>query len=130
MSVSYEDFLNSAEDLLKDTASTEIDFRNLVSRSYYAVFLLAREKSKNLPVPPNVDMKKLGSHERVIVKFEKHTKLNRIGHLMVQLKLKRCVADYDIHLDIKKVESAQHFYHSKGLIAKLENLKDNLNPTV
>lgn len=72
MSVSFNDFLTSAEVLLSNPDSTEIDFRNLISRSYYAVFHLSREIADSLPIP--VDEKayqKLGSHEKIIIKFEK-----------------------------------------------------------
>jgi uncharacterized protein (UPF0332 family) len=48
MSVSFEDFLKSAEVLLNNKDSEEIDFRNLISRSYYAVFHLAKEKQSVL----------------------------------------------------------------------------------
>lgn len=131
MSVSHKDFLNSAEELLNNKESIEIDFRNLISRSYYATFLLAREKSQNLPTPENINLKKLGSHEKVIDSFKENTdkRLKQIGQILQQLKLKRCVADYEIHLDIKRAESAQHFHTSKGLISKLENL-NSIDSTV
>lgn len=121
MSVSYKHFLDSAESILNDKNSEEIDFRNLISRSYYAAFLLARDKSKNILVKTS---KKSGSHEEVIAKFCESTdsKLQRLGGLLMQLKLKRCNADYDTHLDIKRYETAQHFHNSKGLISQLEKI--------
>lgn len=126
MSVSFNDFLTSAEVLLSNPDSTEIDFRNLISRSYYAVFHLSREIAASLPIP--VDEKayqKLGSHEKVIIKFEKNSNshLRKLGELIKQRRDKRANADYDIHLDIKRYETAQHFFVIKGLLTKLEALK-------
>ncbi len=126
MSVSFNDFFTSAEILLNNPDSTEIDFRNLISRSYYAVFHLSRDIAATLPVP--IDEKiyeKLGSHEKVIIKFEKHTEphFQRLALLIRQRKSKRANADYDIHLHIKRAETAQHFHAVKGLLTKLEALK-------
>lgn len=125
MSVSFKDFYASAEALLNNPDSMEIDFRNLISRSYYAVFHLSSEIAVHFPVPINgTDYRKLGSHEQVIIKFEKHTdkRFRTIGLLIRQRKYKRANADYDIHLDIKRLETAQHFYAVKSLLAKLEAL--------
>lgn len=131
MSVSYHDFFKSAETLLKNADSTEIDFRNLISRSYYAVFLLSREIADKFDKSVNTDSSG-GSHEKVIVKFENHPdkRLNACARAIRISKVNRHRADYDIHIDIKRKDSAEHFHHSKGLITKLENLKGNLNPTV
>ena len=126
MSVSFKDFFISAEVLLDNPDSTEIDFRNLISRSYYAVFHLSRELAANFPTTiDEAAYRKQGSHEQVIIKFEKHVdkRFQKLGLLIKQRKYKRAKADYDIHLDIKRLETAQHFYAVKGLLAKLEALK-------
>lgn len=120
MSVSYKDFLNSAEVLLTNPDSTEMDFRNLISRSYYAAFHLSREISADLPMPDG----KLGSHEQVIRKFEQHTdkRFSKLAILIRQRKSMRATADYDLHLAIKRTEAAEHFLAVKHLLAKLELL--------
>ena len=126
MSVSFKDFYTSAEILLNNPDSTEIDFRNLISRSYYAVFHLSREISSNFPVPKDeATYQKRGSHEEVIIKFEKHAdkRFQSLSYLIKQRKFKRANADYDIDLDIKRLDTAQHFYAVQGLLAKLEALK-------
>jgi uncharacterized protein (UPF0332 family) len=126
MSVSFKDFYTSAEVLLNNPDSTEIDFRNLISRSYYAVFHLSKEIAANLPVPiAEAAYQKLGSHEKVIIEFEKNAdkRFQSLSYLIKQRKYKRANADYDIHLDIKRKETAQHFHAVKGLLAKLEALK-------
>lgn len=126
MSVSFNDFFKSAEVLLNNPDSTEIDFRNLISRSYYAAFHLSREIASDFPAPiDEAAYRKLGSHEQVIIKFEKHADkyFQKLGYLINQRKSKRANADYDIHLDIKRLETAQHFHAVKELLAKLETLK-------
>lgn len=127
MSVLFEDFLTSAEALLNPD-SNEMDFRNVISRSYYAAFHLSREVANNLEIPVSTDeYNKLRSHEKVIVKFEKsHDKsLQKLGYYLKKCKLKREKADYDIHLEIKRIETAQHFNEAKDLIKKLVPLKTN-----
>lgn len=125
MSVLHNDFYTAAETLLNNPNSTEIDFRNLISRSYYAVFHLSREISTHFATPiDEAAYRNLGSHEKVISKFEKHADKHyqKLGYLIKQRKINRNKADYDIHLDIKRQETAQHFHAVKGLLAKLEAL--------
>lgn len=125
MSVSFNDFLTSANALL-NADSTEIDFRNVISRSYYAAFHLSREVANNLEIPVSTDeYNKLRSHEKVIIKFEKSKdkSLQRLGYYLKKCKLKREKADYDIYLEVKRVETAQHFNEAKDLIKKLVPLK-------
>lgn len=127
MSVSFNDFFKSAEALLNNPNSTEIDFRNLISRSYYAVFLLSRDIAATFPIPiDEATYQQLGSHEKVFIKFERHTSthLQRLGGFIRQRRNKRTKADYDIHLHINRAEAAQHFHEVKSLLAKLEALKN------
>jgi uncharacterized protein (UPF0332 family) len=126
MSVLFKDFYTSAEVLLNNPDSTEIDFRNLISRSYYSVFHLSREVATNFATPIDEAVyRKLGSHEQVIIKFEKHADkgYQKLGYLIKQRKSKRANADYDINLDIKRLETAQHFHAVKDLLARLEKLR-------
>jgi uncharacterized protein (UPF0332 family) len=129
MSVSFEDFLKSAEVLLNNKDSEEIDFRNLISRSYYALFHLAKEKSEYIPMPIISEEKyeKLGSHEKILIKFSQHKNkaIKQLGNMMFDAKEIRCQADYDIHEHIVRSEAAQHFHTVKDLIKKLEQLKEN-----
>lgn len=123
MSVSYQDFLDFAEiHIIDNQKGTEIEFRNSISRAYYAVYLLAKEIAEKLPAPNGVNMTQSGSHEKVIAKFDKDPKLKRIAYLIQQQKLKRCEADYDIHLTITHSETLSHFLSSKKLVDKLKNI--------
>lgn len=130
MSVSFEDFLESASVLLQNKESKEIDFRNLISRSYYALFHLSQEKVNELNLPisiENDEYNKLGSHEQIFIKFQKHDNkyLRLLGEQMNRYKKARRKADYDIHEHIVRSEAFQHFHAVKDLIKKLQQLKEN-----
>jgi uncharacterized protein (UPF0332 family) len=124
MSVVFNDFLQSAENLLNNPDSKEIDFRNLMSRSYYALFHLSREIAETLSLP-NSENNKYGSHEKVIAQFDQNPRTKKLAYFINQRKLARCKADYDIQEHIVRLEAAQHFHAVKDLIKKLEQLKEN-----
>lgn len=133
MSVSFKDFLNSAEKLL-DKNNQEIDFRNLISRSYYALYHLAEEKAKELNLPPQTDLsgeELKTTHEKLIIKFEFHNdeKLKQIGREISRLKNARGAADYSLkktHIFYNKAEA--HLLSVKKLIDELNNLQEVSNP--
>jgi len=130
MSVSHRDFYNSAQVLLDNPDSTEIDFRNSISRSYYAVFQLSREIASKLPLPIHPDdYQKLDIHDKVIIRFEKHPdkRIQVVSYLIKQLRAQRMIADYDTNLDIKRIETTQHFYAVQRLLSSLEGLLAALN---
>lgn len=130
MSVSFEDFLNSAKTLLDNPSSTEMDFRNLISRSYYSLFHLSKQQMKklNLPIPNSITSKEfdaLGSHQKIFVKFEKHSdkEIRALGRMLYQRRDWRIKADYELSESITKYQAKQHFYAIEGLIEKLVLLK-------
>ena len=103
MSVSYKDLYNFAVDLIDNPNSTEIDLRNVISRSYYAVFQLSREIASKLPlyIDP-AEYQKLDIHDKVILRFEKNPdkRIQAVSYLIKQLRALSMSADYDTHLDI------------------------------
>ncbi len=130
MSVSHRDFYNSAEVLLNNPDSTEMDFRNVISRSYFAVFQLSREIASKLPllIDP-VEYQKLDIHDKVIIRFEKNPdkRIQSVSYLIKQIKALGMSADYDTNLDIKRIETTQHFYAVQRLLSSLEGLLAALN---
>ncbi len=130
MSVSHRDFYNSAEVLLSNPDSTEMDFRNVISRSYFAVFQLSREIASKLPllIDP-VEYQKLDIHDKVIIRFEKNPdkRIQSVSYLIKQIKALGMSADYDTNLDIKRIETTQHFYAVQRLLSSLEGLLAALN---
>ena len=130
MSVSHRDFYNSAEVLLSNPDSTEMDFRNVISRSYFAVFQLSREIASKLPLTIDpVEYQKLDIHVKVIIRFEKKPdkRIQSVSYLIKQLRALGMTADYDTHLDIKRLESTQHFYAAQRLLSSLEGLLAAIN---
>ena len=130
MSVSHRDFYNSAEVLLSNPDSTEMDFRNVISRSYFAVFQLSREIASKLPLTIDpVEYQKLDIHDKVIIRFEKNPdkRIQSVSYLIKQLRALGMTADYDTHLDIKRLESTQHFYAAQRLLSSLEGLLEAIN---
>ena len=130
MSASHRDFYNSAEVLLNNPDSTEMDFRNVISRSYFAVFQLSREIASKLPllIDP-VEYQKLDIHDKVIIRFEKNPdkRIQSVSYLIKQIKALGMTADYDTNLDIKRIETTQHFYAVQRLLSSLEGLLAALN---
>ena len=127
MSVTFEDFLKPARTLLENKSSTEIDFRNLISRSYYAVFHLAKEKSDSLfdkaELSENNNSQK--SHENVLTNYSHHPNkaIKQLGKMLFDLKDNRVKADYKTHETVLRNEAAQHFYVVKGVIQKLQQIE-------
>jgi uncharacterized protein (UPF0332 family) len=120
VTVSHQHFFDSAEALvLKNQKGKEIDFRNSISRAYYALFLKAREIAKKLPEPTE----KLRSHEKVIKQFEAHPKLKHFVYAMTQRRDKRNNADYDTHLSITYSETESHYKSVKSMLEKLDKVQ-------
>ena len=130
MSVSHRDFYNFAEALLDNPYSTEMDLRNVISRSYYAVFQLSREIASKLPlyIDP-AEYQKLDIHDKVILRFEKNPdkRIQAVSYLIKQLRALSMSADYDTHLDIKRLETTQHLHAAQNLLSSLEGLLKALN---
>ena len=110
-----------AENLLNNPDSGEIDFRNLISRSYYALFHLSREIAETLPLLNNES--NYSSHEKIIAQFDQNPRTKKLAYFINQRKLARCRADYDIHENIVRLDAAQHFHATKDLIKKLQQLQ-------
>ena len=130
MSISHRDFYHSAEALLDNPCSTEMDFRNAISRSYFAVFQLSRVIASKLPLPIDpVEYQKLDIHDKVIIRFEKNPdkRIQSVSYLIKQLRALGMAADYDTNLDIKRLETTQHFYAVQKLLSSLEGLLKALN---
>jgi len=130
MSASPRDFYHFAEALLNNPDSTEIDFRNVISRSYFAVFQLSREIAYKLPLSIDpAEYQKLDIHDKVIIRFEKSPdkRIQAVSYLIKQLRALGMSADYDTHLDIKRIETTQHFYAAQRLLSSLEGLLAAIN---
>lgn len=109
MSVSGDDFLNSAHEFLDK--NREIDYRNFISRGYYGMY---HKILSVLNYMPNVS----GSHHSALIEYlctpsqhknEPHDsmKLQSLGYTMKQERLYRNKADYELDcedINVKLVE--------------------------
>lgn len=99
MSVSGDDFLNSAADFLSN--AREIDYRNFISRGYYGMY---HKISSKLKYKPNVTT----SHHSALIEYLStpsqnknepydSSKLKSLAYILKQERLFRNAADYNIN---------------------------------
>ena len=95
MSVSPRMFADSAVVLSK--GEYEIDWRNSISRSYYAAYHLATESSTLCPPTDNLET---GKHEQLARRFQlsKSSDGKVIAQALFLMKRQRVIADYKIEL--------------------------------
>ncbi len=118
--VEPEEFLDFADRLR--SSKDEIDLRNIMSRSYYAAFLLAKQKLSKINT--DVDITNAGSHEKTIFQFSKSTipDLIQIGKYLNRLKRGRIKSDYKIDKIVTKMESETHFEIAEIAISELNKI--------
>ena len=129
MSVSGDDFLNSAHEFLDK--NREIDYRNFISRGYYGMY---HKILSVLNYMPNVS----GSHHSALFEYltnssqhknESHDskKLKLLGYKMKQERLYRNKADYELDckdINEKQIEVRKKTYKEiNEIIEQLQNRK-------
>ncbi len=126
MSVSGDDFLNSAHEFLDK--KREIDYRNFISRGYYGMY---HKVQAVLNYMPNVS----GSHHSALIEYLSNSsqhknepydsmKLKSLGYTMKQERLYRNKADYELNceeINEKQVELCKRTY--KKFNEKIEQLQ-------
>jgi len=126
MSVSGDDFLNSAHEFLDK--KREIDYRNFISRGYYGMY---HKVQAVLNYMPNVS----GSHHSALIEYFSNSsqhknepydsmKLKSLGYTMKQERLYRNKADYELNceeINEKQVELCKRTY--KKFNEKIEQLQ-------
>lgn len=127
MSVTGSDFLTFVTDI-QSTASTEIEFRNIMSRSYYSMYHSALEILKEEP-PTYAGQ---GSHASLstylesndVKTLEKHDprSLKALSYILKQYKAKRCIADYELHETITQANATESLEAAKKFNAKCADL--------
>ena len=126
MSVNAEDFLQSANDLLQK-GTVEMDYRNCISRAYYASFHAAQTVANSLPTPKNYQPK--GSHDEMICKLSKcelihpqAKELKVVGNMIRKIKGQRVIADYRINNAIDKADAKEQFLKADLVINEINRL--------
>ena len=98
MSVTPDEILDSAKAL--GLGNTEIEWRNAVSRAYYAAYHRCRLIVESLD--PNLDATKASGHAAVIdvlTELGSSNTQKAIGYKLSVCRVQRNVADYDIGCD-------------------------------
>ena len=130
MSVNTKDFLRAAEQLLSN-ANHEIDYRNAISRAYYATFHAIAPLSAELPAALNYRTK--GSHDEKISKLTRCSlnhpeaiRLKAVGIDIQKRKAQRVKADYDIDHTIAKTDAEEQLRKTEYLLGQIAKLKTAL----
>ena len=130
MSVNAEDFLRAADQLLSN-ANHEIDYRNAISRAYYATFHAIAPLSDQLPAALNYRTK--GSHDEKISKLTRCStnhpeaiRLKAVGIDVQKCKAQRVTADYYIDDPITQSDAEEQFRKAEYLLEQIAELKTAL----
>lgn len=130
MSVNAEDFLLAADQSFNH-ASHEIDYRNSMSRAYYATFHALTPLSDHLP--PAANYQPRGSHDEKISKLTRcpptHPQaisLKAIGYEIQKRKAQRVRADYYINSAIAKSDAEEQLLKANYLLKQIAELKTAL----
>ena len=129
MPIDYNDFLNFSIDLNK-SASKEIDYRNVISRAYYAAF----HAIDNFIMINNFEMpEKVGEHhKRQLALLNCKTASIRNKMIKIAKNLKtfhelRCEADYGLNFSINKISANQAITRAKDIILSIDKVSEILN---
>ncbi|MFL6672907.1 MAG: hypothetical protein ACJ8LG_06425 [Massilia sp.] len=123
MSVTFNDILESSETLALGEA--EIDWRNSVSRAYYAAFHRARNSAHFCPDNGHLRM---GAHEALSNRYELHGKhgAKSISVVLQAMKRNRHQADYDLCGEFDRTLCSEQIAQCKNLVERLVSF-DNAN---
>lgn len=131
MSVNAEHFLHSAKYSLNN-ANHEMDYRNCISRAYYATFHAVTPLSNALPAAENYRTK--GSHDEKISKLTRCSSnhphalcLKAIGLELQKRKAQRVKADYKIADNLDKNDAEEQLCKAEYLLGKIADLKTALS---
>jgi len=121
MSVVGEDFLKFSENLLNHS-STEIEYRNVISRLYYSlIHVTGRCLAPSAPKKYHTEM------ERYLKTPDRHdpnelipsSELKALGELLAARRAKRVVADYRLEEDVMRADADGEMEISKLIHQKL-----------
>lgn len=132
MSVTPADFCSDAFEFLHSDPTSEIKFRNSISRAYYGVYHSALSYADKVSLPP-VSAMAGHVHEKLRAFYvndysaDKEVKLKRrqVGYMLKQLVGGRRKADYDLDHTILQIDADSHYQlcvKCIGIVNHLESL--------
>jgi len=116
MAVKSPEFMASAKLML--SSSSEIDFRNAVSRAYYSVYHSALQNSIRIGLPQYATG---STHERLVESF-KNNGHKPIAYRVADHHRKRCIADYKTEVDLSHAQAHSQILSMEQLISDLDAL--------
>ncbi|CAH8187764.1 conserved hypothetical protein [Vibrio aestuarianus] len=127
MPVNPEDFLSESQNLLTN-ATSEIQYRSAVSRSYYAMY----HKVLSILDQAPRSYPKMGDHSSLIEYLKSDAemdeslpfmKLKGLSYMLRQERLKRNEADYDLNDTVSKSDADASLATAVRCVARCDELK-------
>lgn len=120
------EFLNFAKKIDLNDPKSEIDCRQIVSRSYYCAFHKVTEKSLSLNIPVNAYAG--GTHASLSTTLASlrpaNTKLKGIAFRLKAFHMRRVKADYDLNTTITSVFAKEAIADCEKILMLLNDVKN------
>jgi len=115
MSTTKTEFLNFANN---NPTSPEFDYRNRISRAYYAAYHSANEHYED-----DRDIYTDGDHSELIrtLKESRSRTKSYIGYKLASLKSQRVIADYKLDANVYETDLKSALEETEKIIQELEN---------
>ena len=116
------EFLNFSKKIISLSPITEIDYRQVVSRSYYCAFHQVKVKAKALGLP--IDAYKGGTHsslqQTLITLRPANNKLKGIGFKLNNFHSLRVTADYHLETNMTEKSAQESITMCEKIISDLD----------
>ncbi|WP_425917564.1 HEPN domain-containing protein [Acinetobacter sp. TSRC1-2] len=118
------EFLNFSKKIISLSPLSEIDFRQVVSRSYYCAFHQVSEKAISLGVPVNAY--KGGTHkslrDTLVALRPANNKLKSIAFRLNNFHILRVESDYKLDVEVTEKTANQAIQICEKIISELEGV--------
>mgnify|MGYP003528977906 CR=1 FL=1 len=118
------EFLNFSKKIISLSPLSEIDFRQVVSRSYYCAFHQVSEKASSLGIPVNAY--KGGTHkslrDTLVALRPANNKLKSIAFRLNNFHILRVESDYKLDVEVTEKTANQAIQICEKIISELEGV--------
>jgi len=115
------EFLNFAQKIISITPISEIDYRQIISRSYYCAFHKLNEKSNSLGIPVNAY--KGGTHaslRQTLIELRPANKqLKAIAYRLASFHQLRIIADYKLEDKVTEISAKESIENCKKILDQI-----------
>lgn len=120
------EFLNFAKKIIALTPISEIDYRQVIGRSYYCAYHQVREKSEALGIPVNAY--KGGTHsslrQTLIDLRPANVKLKGIAFRLNNFHMLRVIADYKLDQSVTETLALESIQTCEKILLELDLVKN------